>query len=65
MTNVLSKGVIVKRSGLIKGVSKLRMSVLTTKGVGNYAGVARNVKCPAAQNRKVRRRTITRADRTE
>ena len=36
----------MKRSGLIKGVSKLRMSVPTTEGVGNDVGVARNVKCP-------------------
>ena len=45
MTSVLCEGVIVKRSGLVEGVSKLRMTVPTTESIGNDVGVTGNMKC--------------------
>jgi len=35
----------MKRSSLIEGGAKLRMSVPTTEGISNNIGTARDVKC--------------------
>lgn len=45
MTSVLCEGVIVKRSGLVEGVSKPRMTVPTTESVSNDVGVTGNMEC--------------------
>ena len=66
MTSVLCEGVIVKRSGLVEGVSKLRMTVPTTESISNDVGVTgREYGVLAAQNREGRRRTISRVGTTE
>ena len=45
MTSVLCEGVIVKRRGLVEGVSKLRMTVSTTESISNDVGVTGNMEC--------------------
>ena len=45
MTSVLCEGVIVKRSGLVGGVSKLRMTVPMTESISNDVSVTGNMEC--------------------
>lgn len=43
--NALWEGVIMKRSSLIEGGAKLRMSVPMTKGISDNIGITRDAKC--------------------
>jgi len=47
----------MKRSSLIEGGAKLRMSVPTTRGISDNIGITRDVKCARLKKRRESERT--------